>query len=346
MPDLVLIANAKDNAIASLKLDDAGRLEPLTVTSLDASSSTFAVDEARNLVYAGTKATPTASPSIITFSLERATGVLTEQARRSVDAVPTYLEITPDGRHLLAASYHEGVGSVWAVEDGVVGELTGHCGYPNLHCVKVSSDGRFAYFVSLGDDLIAQFELTGGGVLERLDPPEVLMPDGCGPRHLILDADERNGYLVTEFSGEVIRLLRDEQGRLTRAEAISIVDPSAGLEHSRFGADPAAEHLIWGANVHLARDGRVLLATERCAGTIAAAPVGDNGRLDDVHAVRSTERQPRGFGVSSKGDYAVVVGEKGYQAVSYRVQPSAYLDEIGKIENGRGANWVRILPID
>ena len=60
------------------------------------------------------------------------------------------------------------------------------------------------------------------------------------------------------------RFDRAADGRLTPAESVSIVDPDAGLKHSRFGADPRAEHLIWGADLHLAQGGRCLLYTSRC----------------------------------------------------------------------------------
>ena len=50
----------------------------------------------------------------------------------------------------------------------------------------VVHDGR-AYFVSLGADLIAQFELAGDGTLTPLQPATVPQTPGCGPRHLIFD---------------------------------------------------------------------------------------------------------------------------------------------------------------
>lgn len=341
--DLVLIANAKDNTIATFALaGDA--LRPLATTPLPGSCSTFAVDAERDIVYAGVKAGPgTDEPAIIGLALDRASGRLDEIGRRGCGAAMNYLELTSDSGLLLGASYGGGVGHVWPVADGAPGEPTAEVRFPNLHCVKVSSDDAFAYFVSLGDDLIAQYALDADGSLTPLDPAAASAPTGCGARHLTLSASGENAYLATEYSGEVIRYSRDASGQLTRHEAVSFVDPTAGLKHSTFGADPRAEGLIWGADLHLAARGRYLLATERYAGTIASIAVGEDGRLGEVVALRATEPQPRGFFVAPESDRVVVVGELSTTASLYRIEPDGSLADLDRVETGNGANWVRIL---
>lgn len=334
---LVLIANAGDATIGAFRLD-ADRLVPLATNPLPGACSTFAVDAARNLVYAAVKADV---PLIVTLSLDPATGILSV-VRRAVSPVSlAYLELTPDGQLLLGASYHEGRGLVWPVADGFLGEPTAEISHANLHCVKASGDGAFAYWVSLGDDLVAQCALSAGGVLTPLDPPTVAASAGSGPRHLVLSADQRSAYLVTEFSGEVVHLSRDADGRLTPAGSVAIFDPDAGLTHSRYGADPRAEHLIWGADVNLA--GRVLVASERTAGTLASVELDADGRLGPVVALRPTEPQPRGFGVAPDPYRVIVVGERSTTATLYAVGPDGVLDELDRVENGHGANWVRVV---
>ncbi len=338
MTELVLIANAGDATISAFALEGE-RLVPLVTTDLPGSSSTFAVDPVARLVYAFVKADV---PSIVTLALG-ADGTLVETSRSACGAAMAYLELTPDGRWLLGASYHAGVGAVWPVSDGVLGTPTAEIAFPNLHCVKVTADGEYAYFVSLGAELIAQYALNEGA-LTPLDPPTVAGPEGSGPRHLVLSADENDAYLVTEFSGEVVRFARDAAGRLTRAEALSFVDPDAGLAHSRFGADPRAEHLIWGADLHLAADGRLALASERTAGTLATLALDAAGHLRDVVALRRTEPQPRGFAVTADGTRSVVVGELSTTASVYAIGADGVLRETDRVETGRGANWVRIVP--
>lgn len=338
-PDLTLIANAGDATISAFALQD-DRLHPLATTTLPGSCSTFAVDADRNLVHAFTKGDV---PTVVTLQLDPVTGVLTERHRVDCGAAMAYLTLARSGTLLLGASYHGGTGAVWPVVDGVIGDAVSTIAHPNLHCVVTTADGAYAYFVSLGADLIAQYALDAGGALTPLDPPTVSAPAGSGPRHLVLSSDETRAYLVTEFSGEAIAFERDADGRLSALGAASFVDSTAGLAHSRFGANPAAEHLIWGADVHLARDETYLLATERTASTLATLAVDGSGRLGAQVAIRPTQAQPRGFAVTPDGTRAVVVGERSTTATLYAVNEDGTLRELDRQETGRGANWVRVL---
>ena len=232
---------------------------------------------------------------------------------------------------------------MWPVTDGVLGDPAAEIRLPNLHCATVTADTRHAYFVSLGADLVAQYALAPDGALSPLDPPTVALPAGSGPRHLVLDAAERNAYLITEFSGEVIRLVRDRSGRLTPTEAVGIVDQQAGLRPSRFGADPRAEHLVWGADVHLAGGGRFVVASERTAGTLATIGLDAAGRLGALVALRATEAQPRGFTTARDGRLVIVVGELATDAALYRVLEDGSLTTLHHVDVGRGSNWVRVV---
>lgn len=335
MSELVLVANAGDGTISTLRLD-AGRLTPLATSPIGKGVGTFAVDAGRDLVFAGVKAEDDAPPAIVTLDLDRGTGALTERSRRAVDDSMTYLSLTDDGETLLGASYGGGFGARWPVaEDGAVGEPTARLEHPNLHCVV--TEGDLAWFVSLGADLVDQRRLGPTGSLEPLG--EVHLPPGSGPRHLVLEG--ANGYLVTEYSGEVYHLRRGADGLLELSDDVSIVDPSAGLGHSRMGADPREERLVWGADVHLA--GAFLLASERTASTIAVVPVAGDGTLGEVVSLTETRRQPRGFAVAADGRHAIVVGELDIAAEVLRVNDDGTLTRTDLVEVGHGANWVRLL---
>lgn len=339
MTYLVLIANADDSTISALRFD-AEAQNTLTVLSTSPGgkgNATFAIDSERNLVYVAAKpASEGAAPQIVTLALDRATGGLTEKARIDVEAPLAYLALAHGGTLLVGASYHGGFGAVWPVTPGGLGEPTGRVDHNNVHCCYV--DGDRVYFVALGDDLVAQCHLGADGELLPLEPATVAAPEGSGPRHLVTSGS--NAYLMTEYSGEVIRFDIDGSGRLTAAESVNAVDPNAGLKHSRFGADPEEEHLIWGADVHVA--GEWVLASERMASTIASIST-DGGKLGEVAHLTTTEKQPRGFAVTPDGRHAIVVGEKSTTARVYRVEADGALADVGSAEIGSGPNWVRII---
>lgn len=332
MSTLVLVANAGDGTITSLRLDgEKGELRALTTTTVGDGCGTLAVDPDRGLVHAATK-----EPAIVTLRIDAESGALTEVSRLDLDAQLAYLALAPGGDVVLGASYDGGFAATWSVQDGVVGEEVSRTEHANCHCVVTDAAGAHAYVVALGDDLVAQFDLAADGTLTPMATPTVAMPDGCGPRHLSLDGDV--AYLVTEYSAEVFRLHVGTDGSLARDEAVRIDSPEADLGHSVMGADPAKEHLRWGADVH--RVGEWLLASERTASTLATVTLGEGGRLGEVVSIIDTETQPRAFGVAPDGRHVVVVGEKSPHAALYRLGAGGTPELLARADVGETARWV------
>lgn len=333
MTELILIANAGSGTISTLELHrgDAPRLDVLATTPGLKGCSTFVVDAERSLVYAATK-----EPSIVTLRLDRETGKLDELARREVESQLVYLDLSEDGDVLLGASYHDGFGAAWPVTDGELGEPHSRFEHANVHAIVC--DGDTVYAPALGDDLIAQFRLEDGK-LTPLNPPTVDAPASSGPRHLIVDGD--TAYVLTEFSGEVIRYSRGADGELVEEQRTIVVDPDAGLSHSRYGADPMEEHLIWGADLH--RAGRFLLTSERTTSTISATELGSDGALGNVVSHTGVEKQPRGFAVTADGQFVISVGERSTHATLFAVGDHGSLEQQSRVEIGEGANWVRVI---
>lgn len=339
---LLLVANAADGTISTFRFQD-GRLDRLAVTEGVTGCSTFAIDAQRDLVYAAVKGTEPGQPAgILTLALDRVTGELTPRTRLDLpEGGMNYLALTRGGTGLLGASYGGGYGISSHVADGVVGAPVSTVHYPNLHSVLPSADGRFAYFVSLGADLVAQYEIGPDLALTPLDVPTVAAPDGSGPRHLVLDEAQDAVYVITEFSGEVLHFTRHTTtGALSLRGAASFVDPSKDLGHSTFGADPLAHHYIWGADLHAAGDH--LWASERTESTLGALAVGADGSLAPPASFTVTETQPRGFVMSPDGAFLVAAGEKSTSVSLYAVD-GGELALLQRAETGRGANWLRFV---
>ena len=333
---LVLVANSGDGTISSFTLAD-GRMNRIAVNGGVPGCSTFAVDARRDLVYAAVKGD---DPGIATFTLDRSSGALKHQSHLSLpDGGMNYLSLTRSGTALLGASYGGGYGISCALNDGEVSEPISRVEYPNLHSVRASGDGRFAYFVSLGADLIAQYSIDPWLNLRPLAPATVAAPAGSGPRHLVLNAAQDSLYVLTEFSGEVLRYRRDSHfGNLTPAGSATAYDTSKGLGHSEFGADPLAHHYIWGADLHFS-DPAHLWCSDRTESTLGAVAVASDGSLSSPASFTVTETQPRGFAVSPDGRYLVCAGERSTSVSLYRVH-GAELELLGQAETGAKANWV------
>ncbi|MFT3860188.1 lactonase family protein [Micropruina sp.] len=336
---LVLVANSGDGSISSFSLQD-GQLQRLAVTGGVPGCSTFCVDASRDLVYAAVKGN---DPGITTLALDHTSGRLSPLSHLSLpDGGMNYLTLTRGGTALLGASYGGGYGISSAVHDGAVSEPIARIEFPNLHAVRASSDGRFAYFVSLGADLIAQYAIDAWLNLRPLSPATVAAPAGSGPRHLALNATQDALYVLTEFSGQVLRYRRDKHfGNLSPAGAVTAHDTSRGLRHSTFGADPLAHHYIWGADLHFS-DPSHLWCSERTESTLGAVGIAPDGSLSAPKSFVVTETQPRGFAVSPDGRYLICAGERSTSIALYRVH-GAELELLTRAETGTKANWVWVL---
>ncbi|MGP6177085.1 lactonase family protein [Microbacterium sp. A196] len=336
---LVLVANAGEGSISTFRFEN-GQLERLAVNEGLDGCSTFAVDSERDLVYAGVKG-PT---GILTLALDRESGRLTPQSRLDLpDGGMNYIALTRGGTGLLGISYSGGFGISCAVTDGVVSEPVSTITFPNLHSVLPSADGRFAYFVSLGADLVAQYALDDDLRLMPLDPETVAAPEGSGPRHLVLNEAQDAVYVLTEFSGEVLHYSRDAStGALTLQGTTTAYDTTKSLGHSVFGADPLAHHYIWGADLHFGANGTRLWATERTENTLGAVSVAADGSVSAAERFTVTELQPRGFALSPDGAHLIATGERSTQVSLYAVQDDA-LELLQRAETGKGANWVRFV---
>lgn len=336
---LVLVGNSKDGTITTFDLS-GDELTPLAVSEVGAPGLPLAVDPARDLVFAGTS-----DPfGVVVLQLHRSSGRTTVIGRTDAPGSPVYLELSADGSRLFWASYHQGVGGVFAVaDDGSLSPVGETISYPNLHSVVVSADGAFAYYVSLHDDLIAQYAVSADQGLRPLDPPTVAAPAGSGPRHLIFSSDQSSVYVNTEYSGEVLHYRRDaESGQLTFVSAQTCIPTDRGLKHSRFGADPRAEQLIWGADLHLDASETRLYCSERTRATITALDIASNGVLGGVTAHSDVVAQPRGFAVLPNGDL-LVASELDRVVGQYRPDADSALTLIETFPAGLGAYWIEVI---
>lgn len=340
MSPLVFVANAADSSISTFRLE-GGSLDRLAVTTGITGCSNFAVDAERGLLHASVKAdSDYPQAGILTLSIDRETGVLTPESRRALPGgAMNYLTLTRDGSALLGAAYSAGYGIVCPVVDGEVLEPSAEIRFPRLHSVLASDDGRFAYFVSLEADLIAQYALTDELKLRPLEPATVPAPTRSGPRHIALDDQRRSAYVLTEFSAEVLHFERHpDTGVLEYRGFAPAHDPAAGLSRSVIDEDPRQHHYVWGADIHVG-DG-VVWASERTASTLAALPLGDDGAVSPADTFTTTEPQPRGFALSHDRKHLVAAGERSTTVTLYAVD-GAELRELQRVETGGGANWVR-----
>ena len=224
--------------------------------------------------------------------------------------VPCHIALSPDEKTLVWAEYsHATAGCAELSADGAISahrQMVQHAGDgPNkprqdkahAHCAIVTPDSRYLLVADLGIDQIKAYDFAhrADGLKEGLDVTIHTTPPGAGPRHLIFSADGRFAYLVNELASTVQSFAFDG-ARFTALQTLSM------LPRGFKGETKAAA-------IRLSPDGRWLLASNRGHDSIAAFPVGDDGRLGETPVISFlTGHFPR--------DFAFVPGRRARTPVS------------------------------
>ena len=217
-----------------------------------------------------------------------------------------HIVLHPEGSHLFIANYLGGDFVSCAIEDGGSKlEVTSHvvhqkCGeqIPYCHHMAPSANGLFVVGVDLGLDQVDSYSFnTIDGVLQ--ENQTVKLEKGSGPRHFTFDENNQHGYLVTEYSNEVVVFDYDDtNGKLTQKQVLSTLP-----------ADFSGES--YGAAIKFSPDYRFLCTSNRGHESIAAFKVDKStGLLTTVGQYSCAGSWPRDFSFSPDGGFIIVANQR------------------------------------
>ena len=222
-----------------------------------------------------------------------------------------HLIVHPEGSHLFVANYLGGdyVCCVLGDEENKP-EVTSHVVHekyddqiPHCHCMVPSANGLFVIGVDLGLDRIDSYSFnTKDGLLQ--ENQTVKLEKGCGPRHFTFDEKNQHGYLITEYSNEVVVFDYDEtNGKLTQKQALSTLPPDFSGES-------------YGAAIKFSPNHRFLYVSNRGVEGIAAFKVDKStGLLTHSGHYSCAGSWPRDFSFSPDGQFVIVANQRSHNVV-------------------------------
>lgn len=242
---------------------------------------------------------------------------LDEVATGSVN--PVHVALSPDRRHLVAASFTSGhVGVVALGPDGAfaapmtsvaVGgalgpraEQTGS----QPHQVVFTPDGRHVLVPDRGTDQVHVYAFDGeAGTLERVGGAPAAA--GAGPRHLaFLPADPSAVVVVNELDSTArVHTWDGERGRLDPGPVVSTVPPDFS------GANSAA-------GIALAGGGRFVYVSNRGHDSVVRFDAADGG-LSEPRWFPAGGRTPRFVGATPDGSHLWVGAQGSDRAIRFEV---------------------------
>jgi len=231
---------------------------------------------------------------------------------------PTHASLSRDGRFLFVANYSGSVdpGGTLVVLPVQGDQLkpavqvkTHHASRVNaerqqaahVHSAVVSPDGKRVYAQDLGADRIYVYRYDPSQPEAPLsrdpDQPEVVLPPGSGPRHLLFSADGRRAWLTLEMPGQVVGF-DVREGKLVQTQQVDLAPQGFAGKNSA-------------AALHLSADGRFLYVSNRGTDNqlVVFAVDAKSGQLTQVQRRSVEGDHPREFTLSPDGRYVLVANQ-------------------------------------
>ena len=251
------------------------------------------------------------------FSVTPAYGTLRRLGSTPSPGAPTYIGVTPTCDMAFVASYGDNLLAAFPLAaDGTPQQSTQTIrDLARAHAAVCTADGRWLLVPTLASDAIHTYALAPSGLppLTTADPASVNARPGCGPRHLVLSADNRQAYCLNELDNSLDAFDFDpEHGRLTLRQSLSLCPPG-------FCGQP------WAAELRLAPSGRFLYATDRRSSSVACVAISSDARRLALIGHTATESQPRGMAISPCGRWLAVCGQLSHHLTLYALDSTTGL---------------------
>ncbi|WDF69464.1 lactonase family protein [Sphingobacterium oryzagri] len=210
----------------------------------------------------------------------------------------------------LVSNYSGGSLSVFKLEDnGALGAQIQHIQQegtgPNkdrqeashVHSAFFSADEKHVFVQNLGTDKITIYRVEKEKDTYKLsEESQIATPAGGGPRHLVLDAKEKNLYVLLEMTAQIAHYTK-EGNTWKLQDTVSINDAAFA------GKNGAAE-------IKFSPDFKFIYASNRGdANSIALFQVDKNGNLHQSKVYSTNGKEPRNFNISPDGRFLLVANQ-------------------------------------
>ncbi len=258
------------------------------------------------------------SASAVTLSLDAITGEMQLLDSEQTDGKdPCY--ISTNGKVVMTANYSSGNVTEFPVGDngvlrphdflyetGLGGPDSTRQNLSHAHCALFNAAGTELYVSEFSADAVTRYDVA------TRQGRRIQLPSDFGPRHIILNADESNAYVLGELSGNV-----------------AVIDTESGRVIQTVCAD--AVHARGSADIHLSPDGKFLYASNRLQNDgIAIFKVDSDGTL--VYAgYQNTGIHPRNFNITPNGKFLLVAcRDSGFIQIFRRDTHTGFLSDTGR----------------
>lgn len=277
---------------------------------------------------------------VTSFSVDKKKRSLSKMNTQSSEGNhPCYITIDKTARWIVTGNYSTGNAALLEVnKNGFLskarqviqhegrGSDTSRQKSPHVHATVFSKNNKNLYVTDLGTDKIMCYNFDANrGKISPAIVPFIKVEDGVGPRHLVLSANEKFSYLLTELKGEIV-VFESEKSNWKAIQAIS----SLPLNFTGVAGS---------ADIHISNDGNFLYASNRGeSNTIAIFIINKTtGQLSLIGHQPTLGLAPRNFNFDPSGKYLLVANQNSNEIVVFKIdKQSGLLTDTGnRIEVGK-----------
>ena len=247
---------------------------------------------------------------------------------------PCHVDISPDGKRVVASNYSSGsIGVVAVDETGALGESVAffqHKGSsantsrqegPHAHSANFGPMGKYFVAADLGTDelRIYQYDQQSGQVLPHHHPVTSTAP-GAGPRHFCFHPNHKFAYVVNELDNTVTGYTWDMiKGTLNPIQTIGTLPEDFTEQNST-------------AHITVHPSGKYLYASNRGHDSIAVYGINqDTGELTARGQTSTKGKTPRNFAVDPTGQFLLAANQSTNDVVVLKInQEDGTLSSTGK----------------
>ena len=226
---------------------------------------------------------------------------------------PCYVELNSAKNTLLSANYHLGTIDSYSVENGRLVKLLStdhHEGKgvherqekPHVHFSGYTPSEDYVFSCDLGTDEITTYKLKEG-VLEKVAVTKV--KDGSGVRHIVFSSDEKQAFVMTELTSEIIAFDYDGKGNLTNPKYYPTLPEGFTSENK-------------GSAIKISNDNKFIYVSNRGQDAIVVFENAIDG-LKQVQTISTIGKGPRDFDLSKDNKFAIATNENSGTITVYRV---------------------------
>jgi len=183
------------------------------------------------------------------------------------------------------------------------------------------------FVVDLGmDSTLAYKFIESTNVWKKLPTQDIVVPEGSGPRHMVMDPSQERAYILSELSGEVFVLKYCD----VKFEVVQQIALLPGGFESNAG----------GAAIRLHPNGKFLYTSCRGADMISVFRISaEEGTLELIYSYKSGGKTPRDINISPMGNWLISANQDSNDLHVYKLdQKDGSLTDHSSILTGTPVN--------